>query len=122
MISIVDLFGKKENNDFSKMKKKGFLLLVLVSLSFSLPPNSEISKALEKAPLFEKQILFEGERFPNVVVTIDGTVLATWGQKNCVSRRSVDGGDTWQSLVKIDQGINGGGLIVDENNVIFLEY
>lgn len=98
------------------MKNKGLLLLVLVSLSFSLPPNSEISKELEKVPLFEKQMLFEGERFPNVVVTADGTIVATWGQKNCVSRRSVDGGDTWQSLVNIDQGINGGGLIVDENN------
>lgn len=98
------------------MKNKGLLLLVLVSLSFSLPPNSEISKELEKVPLFEKQMLFEGERFPNVVVTSDGTIVATWGQKNCVSRRSVDGGDTWQSLVNIDQGINGGGLIVDENN------
>ena len=85
------------------MKNKGLLLLVLVSLSFSLPPNSEISKELEKVPLFEKQMLFEGERFPNVVVTADGTIVATWGQKNCVSRRSVDGGDTWQSLVNIDQ-------------------
>jgi hypothetical protein len=63
------------------MKNKGLLLLVLVSLSFSLPPNSEISKELEKVPLFEKQMLFEGERFPNVVVTSDGTIVATWGQK-----------------------------------------
>jgi sialidase-1 len=116
MISIMDPFGKKEKNDYCKMKNKGFLLLVLVSLSFSSPPNSEIYQALEKAPLFEKQMLFEGERFPNVIVSTDGTVVSTWGQKNCVSRRSIDGGDTWQPIVKIDQGINGGGLMVNENN------
>ena len=98
------------------MKNRGILLLVLVSLSFSLPPDSEISKALEKDPLFEKQMLFEGGRFPNVVVAKNGTVVTTWGKENCVSRRSVDGGATWQSEVNIGSGINGGGLTVDENS------
>ena len=98
------------------MKNKGLLLLVLVSLSFSLPPDREISKALEKDPLFEKQMLFEGGRFPNVVVAKNGTVVTTWGKEKCVSRRSVDGGATWQSEVNIGSGINGGGLTVDENS------
>mgnify|MGYP001360685223 FL=1 len=98
------------------MKNRGILLLVLVSLSFSLPPDSEISKALEKDPLFEKQMLFEGGRFPNVVVAKNGTVVTTWGKEKCVSRRSVDGGATWQSEVNIGSGINGGGLTVDENS------
>ena len=98
------------------MKNRGILLLVLVSLSFSLPPDREISKALEKDPLFEKQMLFEGGRFPNVVVAKNGTVVTTWGKEKCVSRRSVDGGATWQSEVNIGSGINGGGLTVDENS------
>jgi hypothetical protein len=32
---------------------------------------------------------------PNVVVTTDGTVLATWGKKRVRVRRSDDGGETW---------------------------
>ncbi len=98
------------------MKNSGLIFLILLSMGFSLPPDNEISKALEKMPFFEKQMLFEGERFPNVVVAKDGSIIATWGKENCVSRRSVDGGDTWETEVIIGPGINGGGLTVDENS------
>lgn len=98
------------------MKNSGLIFLILLSMGFSLPPDNEISKALEKMPFFEKQMLFEGERFPNVVVAKDGSIIATWGKENCVSRRSVDGGDTWETEVTIGPGINGGGLTVDENS------
>ena len=98
------------------MKNSGLIFLILSSMGFSLPPDNEISKALEKMPFFEKQMLFEGERFPNVVVAKDGSIIATWGKENCVSRRSADGGDTWETEVTIGPGINGGGLTVDENS------
>ncbi|NDB04044.1 MAG: exo-alpha-sialidase, partial [Flavobacteriaceae bacterium] len=78
--------------------------------------KKELFKALDQPPIFEQQMIFEGERFPNVVVSTDGSVVATWGQVNCVSRRSKDGGSSWDAVVPIDTGINGGGLTVDEKN------
>jgi len=65
-------------------------------------------------PKFEMRRLFEGERFPNVVVARDGTVLATWGSKRVRVRRSEDGGKTWGPEIAIGDGIHGGGAIVDE--------
>ena len=67
---------------FKSVKNSGLIFLVLFLLSFSSPTDNEISKALKKAPFFEKQMLFEGERFPNVVVAKNGVVVATWGKEN----------------------------------------
>ena len=98
------------------MKKKYFFNLLLIA-SFSVHAQSdEIIKELKSPPFFESSILFKSERFPNIVVSTNGTVVTTWGKENCVSRRSVDGGKTWEPPVFIDQGINGGGLTVDENS------
>lgn len=98
------------------MKKKYFFNLLFIA-SFSVHAQSdEIIKELESPPFFESSILFKSERFPNIVVSKNGTVVTTWGKENCVSRRSVDGGKTWEPPVFIDQGINGGGLTVDENS------
>ena len=98
------------------MKKKYFFNLLFIA-SFSVYAQSdEIIKVLESPPFFESSILFKSERFPNIVVSTNGTVVTTWGKENCVSRRSVDGGKTWEPPVFIDQGINGGGLTVDENS------
>jgi len=41
-------------------------------------------------PMFEMQQVFKGERYPNVVVALDGTVLATWGNNGVKVRRSED--------------------------------
>ena len=98
--------------------------MVLFSQSFSSNTDVEILKELKKIPFFEKQMLFTGERFPNLVVTKNGVIVATWGKKNFVSRRSIDGGISWEPPVSIGQGINGGGTIVNENNgelITFLE-
>jgi sialidase-1 len=59
--------------------------------------------------------LFSSQRFPNVVVTKSGAVLALWGQTTVQSRRSVDGGATWDSAVALRAGIHGGGATVDES-------
>ena len=85
-------------------------------MGFSLPPDNEIFIALEKIPFFEKQMLFQGERFPNVVVAKDGSIIATLWKENCVRRRSIDGGYLWENEVIIGPVINGGGLTLDENS------
>lgn len=65
-------------------------------------------------PRFEIHKLFDGERFPNVVVTVRGTVLATWGLRRYQVRRSEDGGATWGELIVVaDSGFHGGGVTVD---------
>ena len=58
---------------------------------------------------------FASERFPNVVVTNAGTVLATFGTKSVRARRSTDGGATWgEEIVIADPGFHGGGTTVDQ--------
>lgn len=68
-------------------------------------------------PSIEIQTLFEGGRYPNVVVTMRGTVIATWANKGIRARRSEDGGRTWGDEITIaNSGWHGGGLTVDENS------
>jgi sialidase-1 len=66
---------------------------------------------------FKVQTVFEGERFPNVVVGMDGTVIASWGSSSYMVRRSEDGGNTWGPVITVaGPGFHGGGLTVDENS------
>ena len=68
-------------------------------------------------PRMEMQQLFKNERFPNIVVTLEGTVLATWGSKSVRVRRSEDGGKTWGEEITIAKpGFQGGGTTVDETS------
>ena len=61
-----------------------------------------------------KQQLFPDERFPNLVVAMDGSLVATWGVKSVRVRRSEDAGKTWGQTIAVGTGIHGGGVIVDE--------
>ncbi len=76
-------------------------------------------------PLFEKQRLFDDQRYPNVVVTNKGTVVAIWGNSGVTIRRSEDGGKSWGKPINIaEKGYNGGGAIVDTSSgdiLIFVE-
>jgi len=66
-------------------------------------------------PQIDLQRLFSDERFPNITVATDGTVLATWGNKRIRARRSEDGGQTWgDEIVIAPSGFQGGGTTVDE--------
>ncbi len=66
-------------------------------------------------PRLEMMLLFKGERFPNIVVTLEGTVLATWGSTSVRARRSEDGGKTWGEEITVAKpGFQGGGTTVDE--------
>ena len=66
-------------------------------------------------PTMEMTQVFSGQRFPNVVVTLKGTVLATWGNQTVKARRSEDGGKTWGDEIVIAKGFQGGGTTVDES-------
>jgi len=74
---------------------------------------------------FETQQIYTGERFPNVIVAVDGTVLAAWGNKSYRVRRSEDGGVTWGPEITVaDPGFQGGGAVVDERTgeiLVFVE-
>ena len=85
---------------------------------------SQSCKTAEKNPFwadgeafFDIQQIFSNERFPNVVVANDGTVVTTWGNKNMRVRRSQDGGKTWGPEITVaNPGFQGGGTTVDEKS------
>ncbi|MEM7307955.1 MAG: sialidase family protein [Planctomycetota bacterium] len=69
------------------------------------------------APRIELQQVFAGGRFPNAVVTREGTVLLTWGASAVRARRSEDGGATFGPEIDVaDPGFQGGGTTVDEES------
>lgn len=68
--------------------------------------------AFLKPAVFESQQVAAKERFPNVVVAMDGTVIAAWNGVQV--RRSADGGVTWGEPIAIAKGFMGGGFTVDE--------
>ncbi|MBN2271837.1 MAG: exo-alpha-sialidase [Sedimentisphaerales bacterium] len=65
-------------------------------------------------PKFDVQQVYKGGRFPNIVVGVDGTLLALWGGVKV--RRSEDGGETWGPEILIADGFMGGGAILNETN------
>ena len=67
---------------------------------FAKLSETEIKTFMAPAQL-EIQQVFDDERFPNVVVTPHGTVLASWGSPNIRVRRSEDGGLTWGEEITI---------------------
>ncbi|MEM7235598.1 MAG: sialidase family protein [Planctomycetota bacterium] len=94
-------------------------LAFVISLCSTLHPviaADALSPFLGK-PRFDKQRLFKDQRYPNVVVTVRGTVLAVWGNRGVVVRRSEDGGKSWGPSVTVRKdGYHGGGAIVDETS------
>jgi len=85
-----------------------------ISAQDSSPAEGPVSPFLGE-PQLEIQSIFDGERFPNIVVSTAGTVLATWGNQQIRARRSEDGGKTWgPEIVIAKTGFQGGGTTVDE--------
>ena len=77
-------------------------------------PADEIAHFLG-APVFDLHDGMPTERFPNIVVTTQGTVIIAHGNKSVRVRRSLDGGTTWGAeITVVDPGFHGGGLTVDE--------
>ena len=100
------------------------VLLVLGGVSPVLYAGESLASFLGKAA-FEKQRLFNDQRYPNVVVTTRGTVMAVWGNDGVVVRRSEDGGNTWGNAITVaKKGYSGGGTTVDANSgdvLVFVE-
>ena len=68
-------------------------------------------------PHMDLQQVFKGERFGNIVVSMKGTVIATWGKSYVRAKRSVDGGKTWgPEIVIAKPGFQPGGVTVNEAN------
>lgn len=90
-------------------------LILATCSSWAKHPIEGSIDAFLGQPHVDMQQLFNDERFPNIVVTLDGTVLATWGSHKIRARRSEDGGETWGPEILIaSPGIHGGGTTVDE--------
>ncbi|MCA9206088.1 MAG: exo-alpha-sialidase, partial [Planctomycetales bacterium] len=80
----------------------------------SFPAEGKLDAFLGE-PRLDIQTLFKDERFPNIVVARDGSVLATWGNQQVRARRSEDGGKSWGEVITVaTPGFQGGGLTVDE--------
>ncbi len=94
------------------------VLGVLVSTS-SLQSADKLEGSLQPflvKPSLKLTQVFKNERFPNIVVSLKGTLIATWGNKVIRARRSEDGGETWgDEIVIANPGFQGGGTTVDEN-------
>ena len=98
-----------------KMKYSGLLLLLIVFLSCSTTETNPFWS--DGREFFDVQQLYNDERFPNVVVAVDGSIVTTWGSSNMRVRRSEDGGNTWGTeIVVANPGFQGGGTTVDEKS------
>ncbi len=110
------------------IKRLGILLSFVM---LTIPGFAEETELLEGnleaflgEPKFEMEQVFQDERFPNVVVALDGTVIASWGSQTVRVRRSEDGGKSWGEEIDISSGIHGGGTTVDETSgdiLVFVE-
>ena len=77
------------------------------------PAEGKIDAFLGEPGIDLKKII-NGNRFPNVVVAVDGSVLAVWN--GVIVKRSEDGGDTWGPEISVGKGFMGGGVTVNETN------
>ncbi len=92
-------------------------ILFFLMIFSSCEPSSENSFWGNGEELFEIEKIFDDGRFPNIVVALDGSLVATWGNSRYEVRRSEDGGSTWDPPITVaDPGFQGGGVIVDENS------
>lgn len=64
----------------------------------------------DEKPFFEVQDLYEGKRIPNVVVAMDGSVLA-FAKVGHLVRRSEDGGKTFAPAQEVGNGASGSAIV-----------
>ncbi len=76
-----------------------------------LPTEGKLDSFLGK-PSLEITQVHQGGRFPNIVVAVDGSLVAVWGGVKV--KRSEDGGKTWGEDIPVAKGFMGGGAIVNE--------
>ena len=84
-------------------------LLLTFCFSFTVKGDEKLDSYLGD-PVFDKKRLFSDQRYPNVVVSKKGTVIAVWGNSGVAIRRSEDGGKSWGEPINVsEKGYNGGG-------------
>ncbi|MEM7387660.1 MAG: sialidase family protein [Verrucomicrobiota bacterium] len=103
-----------------------FVGILLFVIGIACPGRAEDLRAsVSGPPAFEKQRLFDDQRYPTVVVTKEGTVVAVWGNDGVVVRRSEDGGQSWGPVITVSEaGYHGGGALVDDHSghlLVFVE-
>ncbi len=115
---------------FSTAAKRGLMAFATIAFSMALavgeapggdqrltaagkPAEGRLESFLGESKL-GIQPVHKGGRFPNIVVAVDGTVLALWNGVKV--RRSEDGGETWGPDISVGKGFMGGGAIVNETN------
>ncbi len=102
--------------------KKPILLLAIACAFLTgckhIQPSSNVEGTLKPhlgESKFDLKPLFSSERFGNIVVSMKGTLIATWGQSHVRARRSEDGGKTWgPEIVIAKPAFQPGGLTVNE--------
>lgn len=102
--------------------KKPILLLIITCAFLTgckhIQPSSNVEGSLKPhlgESKFDLQPLFTSERFGNIVVSMKGTLIATWGKSYVRARRSEDGGKTWgPEIVIAKPAFQPGGLTVNE--------
>lgn len=109
---------KRHLTEYYSSMRNTILVLFTMSLCSMLFAQDAAKERIEPAlgkPSLSITEVFKGERFPNIVVTKKGTLLATWGKQHVQAKRSTDGGETWGEAISIVKGhIHGGGTTVDE--------
>ena len=110
-----------------RMNLQRFASTILLVLGGTIPSfctDDLLASFLGKAT-FEKQRLFDDQRYPNVVVTNKGTILSVWGNDGVFVRRSEDGGKSWKNIITVSKkGYHSGGTTVDRNSgdiLVFIE-
>ena len=108
-----------------KLLKLSFITLFILCGKSSVILSDDFLASFLSDSAFEKQRLFNDQRYPNVVVTTKGTILSVWGNKGVVVRRSEDGGKSWGPTITVSKsGYHGGGTTVDDKSgdiLIFVE-
>jgi sialidase-1 len=112
-----------------RMPMRFVAIVILSSLAFTprLSAEDSVTAAGHPAeaesiaflgePKLQLQQVFRGERFPNIAVAVDGTLVASFGSSSVRVSRSEDGGKTWGSEITIAKpGFQAGGLTVDEKS------
>ena len=90
-----------------------FLVAKPKKTSAGHPAEGKLEAFLGQPKIDLKKII-NGNRFPNVVVAVDGSVLAVWN--GVIVKRSEDGGDSWGPEISVGKGFMGGGVTVNERN------
>ena len=73
------LYGLKENQNLKIKIMKKILLFIFFS-QLTISQNQWMSKSISEEPIFETKQLFFGERMPNIVVSTDGSIIASFGK------------------------------------------